>query len=422
MRTTTDPAANIEPPLTSAFRLGEWQVDPASGQLTGDSVAVTLEPQLMTLLALLAANPVQVLSRQAIEAVLWPRAVIGDDTLARAVSRLRRALGDSAQAPRYIETLPKRGYRLIGSVANFAAATSSREQSARRVVPWLLATTVGLALAVWVVLDSRETAAPPTVTSVALVERANDLYMRFTRADNEAAIGLYERVLAEHPDNADAQAGLANALVQRVIRWPESTGAPNKGVDTLSEALARGLTQGPEATAVLERATAMAERAVRLEPNNPDALKSLAFTVTAQGNLTRGETVYKEVLALNSDAWAALINLGEIESMRGENQAAVDYYERAYDAMSRAYAYEPQRVGPWQVAMGVAIGKKHTQLGDSTAAELWYRRVLADAPYEPEATVRLAQLLAAAGNAPEARSLCETLRRRVGDYPGCKNW
>ncbi|MEJ2299135.1 MAG: tetratricopeptide repeat protein, partial [Woeseiaceae bacterium] len=68
---------------------------------------------------------------------------------------------------------------------------------------------------------------------------------------------------------------------------------------------------------------------------------------------------------------------------------------------------------------GVLIGETYEQLDQPADAELWYRRVLAEAPYEPEASVRLARLLAASGEEAEARSLCKALSDRVGTYPGC---
>ena len=403
---------------TSPFRLGAWRVEPETGRVSDGDREASLEPRLMALLTLLAAQPGRVHSRETIEAALWPDVVVGEDTVARAISRLRRALGDSAQSPRYIETLPKRGYRLIEPITPIASASGGSRKASRRWLGRSAGAAVAVAVVVWLALQPRviEPVTDPLDFEVA---RANDLYMRFTRADNEAAIGLYERVLAEQPDNAAAQSGLANALVQRVVRWPGSLGSSSTGASSLTEALDRGLTRGAAAAAVLERATAIAERAVRLAPENPDALKSLAFTVTAQGDLDRAEALYEDVLALDADAWESLINLGEIATMRGNEAAAVDYFERAYAAMSRAYAYEPQRVGPWQVALGVAIGERYETLGQPTEAELWYRRVLAEAPYEPEATVRLARLLAASGNAADARALCRTLTERVSNYTGC---
>ena len=163
----------------------------------------------------------------------------------------------------------------------------------------------------------------------------------------------------------------------------------------------------------------MAERAVSIAPDDAAALKALAFTATAQGDLARGATLYERAIALNPDSWASMINLGEIRSMQGDMPAAVAQFEQAYAAMERAYAYEPQRVGAWQVAMAVKIGEIHEQLEVPAEAELWYRRALSQAPFEPEATVRLARLLAASGDAAQAETLCDALRERVGRYPGC---
>jgi transcriptional activator of cad operon len=403
------------------IRVGAWQVEPETGRLSQGESEASLEPRLMALLALLASAPGRVFSREAIESALWPDVVVGEDTVARAVSRLRRALGDSVEAPEYIETLPKRGYRLIASVSPLAAEDAAVPRSRRR---WPLYALVAVAVAglTWFL-----SASPPDERPIAgavepleqQVARADDLYMRFTRADNEAAIALYERVLAEAPDNAGAQAGLANALVQRVVRWPFRPGSGREGASSLAEALDRGLTGTAEAEAVLTRAVAMAERAVRLAPNDPAALKALALALTAQGELDRGARIYEQVLAIDPDAWPALINLGEINSMQGDSGGAVERFEQAYAAMTRAYQYEPQRVGPWQVALGVLIGETYERLERPADAEVWYRRVLAEAPYEPEATVRLAQLLANGGEEAEARSLCRALRERVGDYPGC---
>lgn len=398
------------------YRLGPWQVDPETGRLTRGDAEVALEPRLMALLNLLVNARGRVVARNAIEAALWPDVVVGEDTVARAVSRLRRALGDAPASPQFIETLPKRGYRLIAPLEPAATAAPPPGTPVRGLVAGAVLVLVLAAIALS--LSARRDAAPAP-QDAARVSRADDLYMRFTRADNEAAIGLYERVLADDPDNARAQAGLANALVQRVVRWPSRADAGSPGASTLSEAIDRGLTSSSEARAILQRAEAMAERAVRAAPEDASALKALALTVTAQGDLARAATLYERSIALDPDAWPSMINLGEIRSMQGDPRAAVAHYEQAYDAMARAYAYEPQRVGPWQVAMGVRIGEVHEQLEAPVEAELWYRRALSQAPFEPEATVRLARLLAASGDTTEAAALCDGLRERVGVYPGC---
>jgi DNA-binding winged helix-turn-helix (wHTH) protein/Flp pilus assembly protein TadD len=92
------------------FALGEWQIDAARGIIrSGSGKEIRLEPQLMDLLLLFAGAPGEVLSKDRIIAAVWNGRAIGDDTLAAAISRLRTALGST----RYIETIPKRGYRLV---------------------------------------------------------------------------------------------------------------------------------------------------------------------------------------------------------------------------------------------------------------------------------------------------------------------
>jgi DNA-binding winged helix-turn-helix (wHTH) protein/Flp pilus assembly protein TadD len=98
------------PPNRHSFSLGEWQVDSARGTILGaDGKETRLEPQLMDLLLLFAGAPGEVLSKDRIIASVWSGRAIGDDTLAAAISRLRAALGSS----KHIETIPKRGYRLV---------------------------------------------------------------------------------------------------------------------------------------------------------------------------------------------------------------------------------------------------------------------------------------------------------------------
>lgn len=99
--------------MTRPFDLGGWRVDPARGALIGaDGAETRLEPRLMDLLLLFAASPGRVIAKDEIVASVWSGRAIGDDTLAAAISRLRTALGETKDK-RFIETLPKRGYRLL---------------------------------------------------------------------------------------------------------------------------------------------------------------------------------------------------------------------------------------------------------------------------------------------------------------------
>lgn len=98
------------------FWLDDWYVDPDTGRLTRQGAEVRLEPKVMALLVLLANHAGEVMSREAIEAEVWKNMVVGYDALATTVIKLRKALGDSSRQPHYIETVSKKGYRLIAPV------------------------------------------------------------------------------------------------------------------------------------------------------------------------------------------------------------------------------------------------------------------------------------------------------------------
>ncbi|WP_337243850.1 winged helix-turn-helix domain-containing protein [Luteimonas sp. gir] len=99
------------------FRIGDWIVVPAEGRLLRAGHRRRLEPRTMTLLCALAASNGAVRSADALLDACWPGQDLGDNAVHKHVALLRAALGDSAQAPRYIDTLHRRGYRLLVPVA-----------------------------------------------------------------------------------------------------------------------------------------------------------------------------------------------------------------------------------------------------------------------------------------------------------------
>ncbi|HUL68399.1 MAG TPA: winged helix-turn-helix domain-containing protein [Burkholderiaceae bacterium] len=98
----------------------------------GDETA-RVEPKAMEVLLVLAAQAGEAVSRQALLDMVWPGVVVGDEALTQSIIKLRKALGDNPRAPTYIETIPKRGYRLIAPVVhgNVAQATVDVESAQR---------------------------------------------------------------------------------------------------------------------------------------------------------------------------------------------------------------------------------------------------------------------------------------------------
>ncbi len=104
------------------FRVGEWVVRPSLNQLARAGAVTRLRPKVMDVLAFLAARPGEVVSKDEILEAVWAKQFLGDTALSRAVFELREVLGDDPQHPVYIETIPKRGYRLVAAVEPLADA------------------------------------------------------------------------------------------------------------------------------------------------------------------------------------------------------------------------------------------------------------------------------------------------------------
>jgi len=415
--------------------IGEWRADRGTCTLAGPAGEQRLEPKVMDLLFLLAGAPGKVFGREQILEALWPGLIVGDDALARSVSKLRQALGDDAKAPRYIETISKRGYRLLADVgpvvgpavvpdapvdATVAKATASR---------WLR---VGVGLVVLVFAMAflipsqlpdvpaqrlREAAASDEHSR--LLARADDAYFQFARGDNEAAIELYQRVLGLHPDDVAALAGLANALTQRSIRWPEPVGGGPAEFTQLRDALANGHLDRPQTRQQLQRAQQLAERAVTLASDSSAAHKARGFVAGAQRAFEPALVSYRRAVALNPDAWGAMINIGDVLEITGRKAEAMPWFEQAYAAMARSYERNPAQIRPWHARLGVVIAERYRDSGQLPTAEAWYRKVLVQAPLDPGATGGLAALLRAGGDVTGADRLCAELAQRLGPTQSC---
>jgi TolB-like protein/DNA-binding winged helix-turn-helix (wHTH) protein/Flp pilus assembly protein TadD len=123
-------ASSPFPHGNGSFRVGEWVVRPALNQLARGEAVTRLRPKVMDVLAHLAARPGEVISKDELLDAVWAKKFLGDTALSRAVFELREVFGDDPQHPRYIETIPKRGYRLVASVAPVASVTAADSEDA----------------------------------------------------------------------------------------------------------------------------------------------------------------------------------------------------------------------------------------------------------------------------------------------------
>jgi len=120
------PGERIGDAARAALQVGEWRVAPELNQVSRAGECARLEPRAIELLVFLAQRPGEVVSRDELLAALWPGVIVGDNALTQVVTKLRKALGDTAREPAYIEAISKRGYRLIARVERLKGPSQSR--------------------------------------------------------------------------------------------------------------------------------------------------------------------------------------------------------------------------------------------------------------------------------------------------------
>jgi TolB-like protein/DNA-binding winged helix-turn-helix (wHTH) protein len=122
--------------LKQGFKLGRWEVRPLTGEVSAADGTVHLEPKVMEVLAALAQRPGEVVEREELLRRIWgARAAVADEPLTRCIAELRRVLGDSRQTPAFIQTIPKRGYRLLCPVTPLAAPAALSPAAAQAPEP-----------------------------------------------------------------------------------------------------------------------------------------------------------------------------------------------------------------------------------------------------------------------------------------------
>ena len=182
--------ADHPPSANNPVRFGVFELDPHAGELRKHGVRIKLQDQPFAVLLVLLEKPGHIVTKEELQKRLWPADtfVEFDKGIYNAMKRLRETLGDGAETPRYIETIPKRGYRFIApvtvdvakepaAVVRIAPATSeplrtaegpTRSTSARRLVLLLsIAGVLVFAVAVKMWLNLRSSL-PRVIDSVQL--------------------------------------------------------------------------------------------------------------------------------------------------------------------------------------------------------------------------------------------------------------
>src|SRR5271163_5069420 len=104
-------------PQPRLLRFGNFEVDLRTGELRKGGAKLKFGGQPFQVLSILLEQPGEVVTREELQKRLWPDTFVDvDHNLNTAINKIREALGDSAEKPRFVETLPRRGYRFIGEL------------------------------------------------------------------------------------------------------------------------------------------------------------------------------------------------------------------------------------------------------------------------------------------------------------------
>ncbi|WP_039917799.1 winged helix-turn-helix domain-containing protein [Cellvibrio mixtus] len=323
------------------YLLGDWRLCVNTNSLQRGDTKVELEHRLVLLLVYLIENQGEVLGKEQILKTIWQGKVVNEDSLAVAISHLRKALGDNSRAPHYIKTIPGVGYQFIADAKPVGKITPAigggawvAEDEQQPVTPALspgqkdalrelvapspivkksarhltlivvVALSVLLCMVVYLrLLPGEPRVVAPANNSASLLQEANNHFARISPqlaswqpAELKEAIQSLREFLQQYPDFAPAYAGIAEAKVkllqeQLSIRdnCAEVLGLLNKSIDLDPQQAGTLVTRGNVLFWCVRDYVAAEQdylQSIQLDPMNDLAPMQYAQLLLAQGKFT----------------------------------------------------------------------------------------------------------------------------------------
>jgi DNA-binding winged helix-turn-helix (wHTH) protein/cytochrome c-type biogenesis protein CcmH/NrfG len=225
------------------LRFDTFALDPDRHVLSHEGREVPLSPHLVDILGHLASRAGELVTKEVLLDRFWPEVHVTENTLTRAIADIRKALGDSAARPRFIQTVARRGYRFVGAAPRSAPAA---DDSLREFV--------------------RGRAALEALDATRLPE----------------AVHAFEQAVSAMPDYAPAHTGLASGCLLQ-YEATRASNTPNR------EPLLRAITH--------------ARRACELDPSLGEAWATLGYVLAAAGQLEEARVVTRRAAALEPTSW-----------------------------------------------------------------------------------------------------------------------
>jgi len=389
------------------IHFGPFEIDQRTWALSRDGQPIDLSPRLVEILGHLATHSGVIVTKDEMLERFWPGINISDNTLTRAIADIRKAIGDSATAPKYVQTLARRGYRFVGAPAAPQAPDA---------------------------LKAPET---PDEDPFEAWEQGRLALESLDLSRLDQAIAAFERAVANLPSYAPAYAGLANAYMLRFEATRFSNTPDREMLDRAITSARRACAadarlgegwavlgyllaaagQVPEGQAAARRATALepgnwrhhfrlgyvtwgeerlraADRIVELMPAFAPARMLSAMVFVARGALARAEqeatlgaAIQRGSAGADTPIPAAGLHWlrGLVMSARGERDEALVCFEEEIAAGTAVHVYGREFIANARVAAGFVLLAGN----DAAAAAAHFTQALADTPRHARATLGL---------------------------------
>lgn len=365
------------------YLFADLVLDVQRGILTRNDQEISL-PKLSydLLLALLKASPT-LLSQQELMEIVWPKVVIGDETLKQRVKLLRKTLTDNASDPIYIEAVRGRGYRLLPEVscectvaqpASVMLDLTGNDQfpsldSRQFSGAWQTLSKVAFALLFFISLlvivygyffqQQMVSAITDAITDQQVileevvqstkVSKAEQLaqahyqkgllyYQRYREVDNLIAIDFFKKALSVKNDFSLAYAGLSQAYSQQIFQFKSNNSTQASAIDNAYQAIAYNSDSAESYKALgtayyvagwLSKSINPYLKSLALEPKNTVTVSNLSFIYSEQGKLVEALLLNEKALVLDNNHVVSMVHAGQTLQRLGYFDLAEIWYKKA---------------------------------------------------------------------------------------------
>ncbi len=320
----------MERPTT--IRFADFEANLATSELRKHGFRLRLQEKPFQALAALLEKPGELVTREELRNRLWgaDTFVDFDNNLNTAVYKLREALADTGEIPRYIETLPKKGYRFIGKIEGDAPTSAAQPSSVLR-SPWRASVAASLllvvvAIASYVALTGRTSAASAASSSPSAREaflKGRYLMEKGNPQDTVQAIQFFEEAISHDSGFAEAHSALSNAL-------RHSGGMPSTWIN---------------------RARAEAQQAIALKPGLAGAHLNLALlSLYDDWDWDAARAAFERAASLAPDSPEVHHSYAGFYSLLGDHERALAEMHRAMELDPVAVAISADAGWYWHVA------------------------------------------------------------------------